>query len=88
MKTCALASLCVAGVLAVRVGIAAERATGREACDALSGLAVSAAKIGLPTSGAHIDSSRFVSATQEGNVNGEYCEVKGWIHPANTSTLI
>jgi hypothetical protein len=86
MKTCVLAILWVTGVLAVRVGIGAERAAGREACEALSGLVVSAAKIGLPTSGARIETGRFVSAAEEGNVNGEYCEVKGWIHPANANS--
>jgi len=86
MRTCVLAILWAAGALAVRVGIAAERETAREACEALSGLVVSAAKIGLPTSGARIDSSRFVSAAAEGNVNGEYCEVKGWIQPVNAGS--
>jgi Tannase and feruloyl esterase len=86
MRTCVLAILWAAGALAVRVGTAAERTTAREACEALSGLVVAAGKIGLPTGGARIDSSRFVSATAEGNVNGEYCEVKGWIHPVNAGS--
>jgi hypothetical protein len=86
MRKYMLAIMWVAGALAVRTGIAAERATVREACEAISGLLIPAIKIGLPTSGARIDSSRFVSATAEGNVNGEYCEVKGWISPANPSS--
>jgi len=81
-----LAIMWVAGALAVRVGIAAERATAREACEALSGLEISAVKIGLPTSGARVDSGRFVPAIAEGNVNGEHCEVKGWIHPVNANS--
>src|SRR5271167_4609819 len=86
MRTCMLAIMWVAGALAVRVGIAAERATAREACEALSGLEISAVKIGLATSGARVHSSRFISATAEGNVNGEYCEVSGWIHPVNVNS--
>ena len=48
-----LAIMWVAGALWVRTGIAAERATASEACEALLGVEISAAKIGLPTSGAH-----------------------------------
>ena len=86
MRKCIIAIVWVTGVLAVRVDIAAERATARAACEALSGVEISAAKIGLPTSGARVDSSRFVSATAQGNVNGEFCEVKGWISPVNASS--
>ncbi|HWX81229.1 MAG TPA: tannase/feruloyl esterase family alpha/beta hydrolase [Steroidobacteraceae bacterium] len=86
MRNCMLSILWVACALAARAGLATERATSREACEALSGLEISAAKIGLPTSGARIDSSRFVSATAEGNVNGEFCEVTGWILPVNASS--
>jgi hypothetical protein len=57
-----LAILWVAGVFAARIGMAAEGATAREACEALSGLVVSATKIGLPTSGAHIDSGLLRAA--------------------------
>jgi acetyl esterase/lipase len=85
-RRCMLAIMWVAGALWVRTGIAAERAMAREACEALLGAEISAVKIGLPTSGARIDGSRFVSATAEGNVNGEYCEVKGWIYPVNAGS--
>lgn len=81
-----LAILLLAGGLAVRTGIAAQRATARDVCEALSGLGVPADKIGLPTSGARVESGRFVSSTAEGNVNGEYCEVKGWIGPVRTNS--
>jgi pimeloyl-ACP methyl ester carboxylesterase len=47
---------------------------------------ISAVNIGLPTGGARVESSRFVSATAEGNVNGEYCEVKGWIEPVHAGS--
>jgi pimeloyl-ACP methyl ester carboxylesterase len=86
VKSSMLAILLLAGGLSVRVGVAAERATLRNACEALSGLAIPADKIGLPTSGARVESSRLESATTEGNVNGEYCEVKGWIGPVSASS--
>ena len=85
-RTCLLPILWLAGAFAVRAIIAAERNAAPEACEALSGVVVPAAKIGLPTSGARIDSSRFVLATSDGNLNGEYCEVKGWIFPVNATS--
>jgi pimeloyl-ACP methyl ester carboxylesterase len=86
MRAYTLAIIWVAGALGVRADIAAEPATSGEACEALSDMQIPAVKIGLPTSGARVGSSRFVSATAEGNVNGEYCEVKGWISPVNASS--
>jgi hypothetical protein len=86
MKMCMLVIVWVAGALMVRVGLAAERATAREACGALSGLEISATRIGLPTGGARVENSSFVSAAAEGNVNGEYCEVKGWILPVHLAS--
>jgi Tannase and feruloyl esterase len=86
MKTRVLAILWAAGALAAGAGIAAEGATARDACEALSGVEISAVKIGLPTGGARVDTSRFVSATAEGNLNGEYCEVKGWIYPVSANS--
>jgi predicted amidohydrolase YtcJ len=51
------------------------------ACAALAGFEVAASGIGLPTSGATVESARWRASTAEGNPNGEYCEVKGWIRP-------
>jgi len=81
-----LVILWVVGALGMRAGIAAERAAASEACEALSGAEIPAAKIGLPTRGARIASARSVSATAEGNLNGEYCEVRGWISPMNAGS--
>jgi hypothetical protein len=86
MRTSALAILVLVSGLSVRVGVAAERATLRNACESLSGLVIPADGIGLPTGGARVESSRLVSATTEGNVNGDYCEVKGWISPVSASS--
>jgi hypothetical protein len=51
--------VCVAGALTVHVSLAAEHPTAREACEALSGLEISAARIGLPTGGARVENSTF-----------------------------
>lgn len=59
MKICMLAIVCVAGALTVHVSLAAEHPTAREACEALSGLEISAARIGLPTGGARVENSTF-----------------------------
>ena len=73
----------LACALAVRLGIAAEPSRAQAACEALSGLEIPAARIGLPTGGARVDSGRLISAAADDNVNGEYCEVKGWIDPSS-----
>jgi pimeloyl-ACP methyl ester carboxylesterase len=52
-----------------------------EACAKLSGLAIPADAIGLPTTGATIGSSELVAANAANNKNGEYCKVQGAIHP-------
>jgi feruloyl esterase len=82
-----------ARVLAILVALsaagAAEQATGQArgapaaACQALSGLAIPAANIGLPTTGAAVTSSALVAAGVAGNSNGEYCQIKGAIHPVD-----
>jgi hypothetical protein len=86
MRTFILAITLMAGALAVRTGIAAEGTVAREACEALSGFEIPANQIGLPTTGARVDSSLFVSATTEGNLNVEYCAVKGWINPVSANS--
>jgi pimeloyl-ACP methyl ester carboxylesterase len=86
MRTFTLAILVLANGFALRVGTAADSAMLVNACEALSGLVIPAEKIGLPTGGARVESSQFVSAAMEGNVNGEYCEVKGWISPVSASS--
>jgi pimeloyl-ACP methyl ester carboxylesterase len=53
------------------------------ACDSLSNLKVAAGAIGLPTSGATVQSATLISATADGNSNGEYCRVLGVITPVD-----
>ena len=49
-------------------------------CSALSGKTLTAAEIGLPTTGATIDSAALVASTATGNTEGEYCRVMGSIN--------
>ena len=57
--------------------------TAQAACAALNGLAVPAAAIGKPSSGALVQAASFVAADAQGNVNGEHCAVTGMIFPAS-----
>jgi tannase/feruloyl esterase len=64
---------------------AAQRTTtgplnARRTCLALRGVTIPPASIGLPTNGASIVSAAFVTATDAGNTNGEFCKVLGGIH--------
>ncbi len=64
-------------------GDAAHADAPDSACAALSDLKIPAASIGLPTSGAVVQSAALVGATADGNVNGEYCAVRGIISPVD-----
>jgi hypothetical protein len=55
----------------------------REACDSLTSSKIPAASIGLPTSGATIDSATLIPAEAPDNANGSYCKVLGSIHPVD-----
>jgi len=52
-------------------------------CSNLQGLAIPASAIGLPTSGAVVQSALMVEETAKGNINGEFCKVIGIIKPVN-----
>jgi feruloyl esterase len=72
----------LAAAFAARGTMAADL-TPRGACDALAKLEIPAARIGLPTTGARVEASRLIAASDDGNPNGESCEVKGWIDPVS-----
>jgi len=63
------------------LGLLASKGTV-SACQALSGYAIPAARIGLPTSGATITSASLVAADTD-NSHGEYCLIRGAIHPVD-----
>jgi len=64
-------------------GPAASSAT--DACQKLAGLAIPAAALGEPTTGAAVKSAELVAADAPDNANGEYCKVLGAIHPVDAT---
>jgi pimeloyl-ACP methyl ester carboxylesterase len=52
-------------------------------CAALQGFAIPASAIGLPTSGATVQSATAVAASEKDNANGEFCKVVGIVKPHN-----
>jgi pimeloyl-ACP methyl ester carboxylesterase len=54
-----------------------------QACERLAGSLIPASAIGLPTSGAFVNSTELISANARDNNNGEFCKVIGNIHPVN-----
>ena len=54
-----------------------------QACARMAGMALPAAVIGLPTSGAVVETATLVSADAAGNRDGEYCAVKGFVLPVS-----
>lgn len=56
--------------------------TASDACAGLAGMSIPASKIGLPSSGAVVSTTRLV-LPDSSNANGEFCEVKGFILPAS-----
>ena len=74
-----------ASTVGVWIGTTAAQGTSaklsaRERCVTLNGVKIPATSIGLPTNGATIVSATFVTATDAGNANGEFCKVLGGIH--------
>jgi hypothetical protein len=64
-------------------GLLASKGSAASACQALSGYTIPAASMGLPTTGATVTSASLVAATAANNKNGEYCLVRGAIHPVD-----
>lgn len=57
----------------------------QDACAKLAGSFIAPAAIGLPTSGAVVQSARLVPADAPENPNGEYCAVRGVIVPVSAA---
>ncbi|HEX5418727.1 MAG TPA: tannase/feruloyl esterase family alpha/beta hydrolase [Gammaproteobacteria bacterium] len=55
-------------------------------CASLQGLAVAASEIGLPTSGALVQTAEPVAASAKGNENGDYCKVIGIVKPQHAGS--
>ena len=56
------------------------------ACASLQGMAIAAGAIGLPTSGAVVQTAAMVAASAANNPNGEFCKVTGIVKPKNPSS--
>jgi len=57
-------------------------------CGSLANLGLSAARIGLPTSGAKVVSATAHDASEAGNLLGDYCAVRGTIQPVDPSASV
>jgi feruloyl esterase len=56
------------------------------ACAGLQGFSIPASAIGLPTGGAVVQTAVAVAASDQGNVNGDFCKVIGIVKPQNPSS--
>jgi feruloyl esterase len=56
------------------------------ACVSLKDFSIPASAIGLPTSGAVVQTAAPVAASDPGNANGDFCKVTGVIKPKNPSS--
>ena len=56
------------------------------ACATLLNLSIPASAIGLPSSGAVVQTAVVVAASEQGNVNGDFCKVVGIVKPHNPSS--
>jgi feruloyl esterase len=78
------ALLCLfVGIAATSIGAADGTPVKLEAssCASLQGFAISASAIGLPTSGAVVQTALAVGASDAGNTNGDFCKVVGVVKP-------
>jgi hypothetical protein len=55
-------------------------------CASLQGLTIPASAIGLPTSGAVVQTAVSVGATDAGNANGAFCKVSGLVRPVHAGS--
>ncbi|HEY7393189.1 MAG TPA: tannase/feruloyl esterase family alpha/beta hydrolase [Bryobacteraceae bacterium] len=58
----------------------------RETCATLQGFSIPASAIGLPTSGALVETAVFVAAADSGNTNGDFCKVTGIVKPHHSGS--
>jgi feruloyl esterase len=87
MKSLTLALALSIAALAAPVGAADDTtALPAAACASLQGMTIAAASIGLPTSGAEVQTAAMVAPSAANNTNGEYCKVTGIVKPKNPSS--
>ena len=69
-------------------GRAADSTIAAADCAKLQGLDIPKSAIGLPTGGAMVQAATWVGASEEKNVNGDFCKVTGVIRNATSSTAV
>src|SRR5262245_46830901 len=76
---------CTVGIIGCIAIVCAQavRADATASCASLAGMAISAASIGLPTTGANVTAASLVLANAPQNTNGEYCLVRAAVHPVD-----
>lgn len=75
-------SVCCIALLACGICLADDSSRlSPDTCAGLKGLSIPAASIGLPTSGALVETAAFVDASAEKNPNGDFCKVTGIVKP-------
>ena len=84
-RTLLISSL-AAGLAATAVGQEGVTPLPASACSSLQGLSIPASAIGLPTSGALVQTAVMVAASAADNPNGEFCKVTGIVKPKNPAS--
>ena len=69
-------------------GLAQESRTPLPAstCASLQGFSIPALAIGLPTGGAVVQTAVAVTASEQGNTNGDFCKVVGIVRPQHAGS--
>lgn len=73
----------IGAALAANPGSQGSTPFSRETCASLRGLAIPASAIGLPSLAAVVETAVWVGASDEGNINGEFCKVTGIVKAHN-----
>lgn len=55
-------------------------------CSSLQGLSIPASAIGLPNSGATVETAIAIGVADKGNANGDFCKVTGVVKPAHAGS--
>ena len=85
----AAGTMIIASAVAVAYSVSAEEGTTplpSANCATLQGFSIDASAIGLPTTGAVVQSAALVAASEKGNQNGDFCKVTGIVKPKNPSS--
>jgi pimeloyl-ACP methyl ester carboxylesterase len=81
-----LMAACFGLTMAADSGNQAPVRLSRENCTSLEGFSIPASAIGLPSVGALVQTALFVAASENGNINGDFCKVTGIVKPHNPSS--